>query len=89
MKGAILALKSPLGPVDTCPSILLNGGCLLQVPDPNLEVRGGGGHPDPEISGGGQSLKKIIFSALWASVWSENKGGGVGWPGPSPRSATD
>ena len=32
-----------------------------------------GGHPDPEIKGG-QSPKKI-FSALWASVWSKNKGG--------------
>ena len=40
MEEAILALKSPLGSVDTCPSILLNRGCLLQVPDPDLEIRG-------------------------------------------------
>ena len=56
MEEAILALKSPLGSVDTCPSILLIRECLLQVPDPNLEVRGGGGHPDPEISGGGGAV---------------------------------
>ena len=47
------------------------------MPDPNLEIRGGG-HPDPEISRGGQSLKKIVFSALRASVWSKNKGRGGG-----------
>ena len=35
------------------------------------EIRGGGG--------GGAGNKKI-FSALWASVWSKNKGGG----GPGP-----
>ena len=40
MEEAILALKSPLGSVDTCPNILLNRGCLLQVPDPDLEIRG-------------------------------------------------
>ena len=43
------------------------------------------GHPDPEIKEG-QSPKKI-FSALWASVWSKNKGG-TGPPGPSPGSAS-
>ena len=44
---------------------------------------GGGGfrHPDPEI-GGGCGLKKNL--ALWASVWSTNKGGGgMGPLGPS------
>ena len=46
---------------------------------------GGGGHPDPEISGG-RSLKKI-FSALRVSFWSKSKGG-AGSPGPSPESAT-
>ena len=35
--------------------------------------KGGPGHPDPEIRGGGQSPKKF-FSALRASVWSKNKG---------------
>ena len=42
---------------------------------------GGGGHPDTEIRGDG--LKKK-FLALWASVWSKNKGG----PNPSPGSHT-
>ena len=49
--------------------------------DPHLQRRGGGGgagHPDPEIRGvgGGTQSKKYFFSALWASFWSENKGGG-------------
>ena len=35
----------------------------IAVADPDLQVRGGGGHPDPEIRGRA------------ASVWSENKGG--------------
>ena len=34
----------------------------------------GGGHPDPEISGG--PVSKKIISALGASVWSKNKWGG-------------
>ena len=38
---------------------------------------GGGGHPDPVIREGGGSVKKI-FWALQDSVWSKNKGGGVG-----------
>ena len=49
--------------------------------DSVLQIRegGGGGHPDPEISGWGDGLKKK-FSALRASVWSKNKWG----PGPPP-----
>ena len=39
----------------------------------------GAGHPDAEIRGGARSQKQI-FSALWASVWSKNKGGS-----PAPR----
>ena len=39
----------------------------------------GAGHPVPEIRGG---VSKKIFSALWASFWSKNKGGGRP-PGPS------
>ena len=35
--------------------------------------KGGSGHPDLEIRGGGAVSKKI-FSALRASVWSKNKG---------------
>ena len=33
------------------------------MPDPDLEMGGGGGSP------------KIIFSVPWASFWSKNKGG--------------
>ena len=45
------------------------------MPDPYLEIRGGPGHPDPEIRWeGGRSPN--FFSALWASVWSKIKGGG-------------
>ena len=36
---------------------------------------GGGMHPNPEIRGG--AVSKKVFSALQASVWSKNKGGGV------------
>ena len=39
------------------------------------------GHPDPEITGAGEGggwfQKKDVFSALQASVWSKNKGGGA------------
>ena len=34
--------------------------------DPDLEMGGGGGHPDPEIRGG--SVSKNFLSALRASV---------------------
>ena len=48
---------------------------LITVPDPDLEIRegGGGGHPDPEIVG---TPSPKFFSALRASVWSKNKGDG-------------
>ena len=53
--------------------------------DPDLQIRGRGA--DPDIKGG--AVSKKIFSALWASVWSKNKGGqGPGPLGPSPGSAT-
>ena len=39
--------------------------------DPDKEGGRGGGHPDPEIRGGGNL--KIFFSALRASVWAKNK----------------
>ena len=32
----------------------------VAVADPDLQKRGGGGHPDPEIRGGG--LKKLVFA---------------------------
>ena len=36
---------------------------------------GGSAHPDPEIRRGEVRLQKNFFSALRASVWSNNKGG--------------
>ena len=56
--------------------------------DPDLQMAGGGGngHPEPEIRrGGGRSQKKN--SAIRASVWSKNKGGGTPRHLP-PESAT-
>ena len=47
-----------------------------------------GGHPDPEIRGGGGGgggrPPYKLFSALWASFWSKNKGGGPGAPQAPP-----
>ena len=52
--------------------------------DPDLQIREGPGHPDPEMGvGRGQSENKI-FSALQASVWSYNKGGGGAGPPWAP-----
>ena len=57
------------------------------VADPDLQIRGGGGGGGgparPAGRGGGDSKK--FFSALQASIWLKNKGGGVG---PFPGSAT-
>ena len=53
----------------------------------DLQIRGGGGGgggggaTNPGIRGEGGARHQKIFSALWASVWSKNKGG-VGPPGP-------
>ena len=58
---------------------------VYSVADPDLQGGGGRGHRDPEIRGVGSP--KNFFSALRASFWSKNKGGG-GPPGPSPGSAT-
>ena len=49
---------------------------------------GGGGHPDPEIRRGRGRPPEKIFSALRASFWSKNKGGGTRVPRP-PGSATE
>ena len=39
------------------------------VPEPDLEIMGGPGHPDPEIRGeGGGSLQNIFFSPLGLSL---------------------
>ena len=65
--------------------------------NPDLQIREGPGHPDPEImgrGGGGEGGEegclppKKIFSALRASVWSNNRGGRAPRPLPSPGSAT-
>ena len=47
--------------------------------DPDLQMRGGPGHPDPEIREGGgvEGRSQKIFSALRPSVWSKNKGEGI------------
>ena len=49
--------------------LLVKGICLTEVPhtvaDPDLQIKGGRG----------EGVSKKIFSALWASVWSKNKGG--------------
>ena len=51
---------------------------------------GGGGHPDPKIRRGRGRPPEIFFSALRASFWSKNKGGGgASPPGPSPGSANE
>ena len=50
-----------------------------------LGGRGGSSQKDPEIRAAGL---KIVFSTLWASVWSTNKGE-QGPLGPFPGSATD
>ena len=46
------------------------------VPDPDLEMRWGGGLP------------KKIFLPFWPQFGPKNNGEGVGPPGPSPESTT-
>ena len=62
-----------------CGSAILNPSVLSYakhaVADTDLQ-KGGGGHPDPEIREGGS--QKNFFSALRASVWFKDKGGGGG-----------
>ena len=53
----------------------------VAVADADLQIRGGWGSSNPGIRGEGGARLQKIFSALWASVWSKNKGG-VGPPGP-------
>ena len=57
----------------------------IPVPGPDLEIRGGDGHPDPYIRGEGRPVSKKNFSALRAPVWSKNKGGGGGDLDPPPH----
>ena len=54
----------------------------IEVGDPDLQIRRGAGHPDPEIRGG-WAVSNFNFSALRASVWAKNKGG-LGPPGAPP-----
>ena len=51
---------------------------LCAVANPDLQISGGCGG-----GGGGRRSPKKFFSALRASVWSKNKGGG-GPPEPLP-----
>ena len=54
--------------------------------DPDLPIRGGGGHPDPEIIGVERS-KKNFFRPLGPQFGPKIRGAAP--PGPSPGSATD
>ena len=38
------------------------------VVDPDLQIRGVPGHPDPDIRGGGGGLQKNIFGPLGLSL---------------------
>ena len=61
----------------------------LAVADANLQIRGvggGGGHPDPEIRGGG-GQKNIFWP--FGSQLGLNIRGDPGPSGPSPGYATD
>ena len=59
------------------------------VADPDLQIKGGLGHPDPVIGGKGRGdLKKSFFSPSGLSL-VKNKIRGAGPPGPSPGSTTD
>ena len=51
------------------------GHTALAVPDPDLEIREGGGWSSrPLDKGWGSPISPKILSALRASVWSKNKG---------------
>ena len=52
---------------------------LNAVPDPDLEIGGGGrgGGVNQTLRKGGVSKK--IFLVFWASVWSKNKGARTPW----------
>ena len=58
----------------------------VAVADSDLQIRGGGAVIQTlRYGGGGSWSPKKFFLALWASVWSKNKGG----VGPSPGSTTE
>ena len=58
--------------------------------DPDLQIRGkgGGGHPDPEIRGGGGSFLKNVFRPFGPQFGPKIRGG-PGPPGPFPGSASE
>ena len=60
---------------------------LLSVADPDLQIRGRPGHPDPEITGEGRGVKKEFFRPFGPQFGL--KIGGAGPPGPTPGSATE
>ena len=58
---------------------------MITVEDPDLQIRmgEGGGHPDPEMRGGGAASKRIFVGPL-GFIWSKNKGGGGAGPWAPP-----
>ena len=55
------------------------------MPDPDLQIGGGGSHPDPEMRGRAVSKKNVQpFRPQFGLKIKE----GAGPPGPSPGSAT-
>ena len=51
--------------------------------DLDLQIREGGGHPDPEIRGRGPVSKKIFWAlraSLGLKIWGQRGGGGGGSP---------
>ena len=68
--------------------ITKSSSITVAYPDIQIRRRGGDGHSDPELMGGGTRSPKIFFLALRASVLVRNKGGRLPpAPGPSPGSA--
>ena len=58
---------------------------FVTVPDPDFEIRGGGGRSSRPFDKGREGLvSQKIFSAPRASVWSKNRGGRGGPAGPLP-----
>ena len=65
------------------------GAAEKTLTGPDLQIRGGPGHPYLKMGGRGGAVSKNIFSALGASVWFKNEGEARALPGPFPRSATE
>ena len=58
------------------------------VADPDLQIRGEPGHPDPEITGGGKRSQKKLFQPFGPQFGLTIRGGGGWGGGPSPGSIT-